>query len=152
MYTLKKEYIMTTREFYLANKEKVLESNRKRRRENLDKSRKQARDSYHKRKWATTPNRLLRYAKARAVKKGLDFDLTLEDIVIPELCPIFKQPLLSGDSKFNPSIDRIDPDKGYTKDNIQIISKLANSMKWNASPKELEAFCRGYLSLLKEVT
>lgn len=37
----------------------------------------------------------------------------------------------------SPSIDRIDSTKGYTRDNIQIISWKANSIKRNASLEEL---------------
>lgn len=39
-----------------------------------------------------------------------------------------------------PSIDRIDSTKGYTKDNIQVISSKANTMKSNASVEELRMF------------
>ena len=38
----------------------------------------------------------------------------------------------------SPSIDRIDSTKGYTPDNIQIISWKANRIKGYASVQELE--------------
>ena len=57
-----------------------------------------------------------------------------------------------GDPKYCPSIDRIIPSLGYIKENIQIMSALANKMKWDASTDELRAFCEGYLRLLKEGT
>lgn len=44
-----------------------------------------------------------------------------------------------------PSIDRIDSTRGYTPDNIQVISDLANSMKQNATIDQLVAFARGVL-------
>jgi hypothetical protein len=48
-------------------------------------------------------------------------------------------------SWLNPSLDRIDPNKGYTKDNIQIISVRANAMKSNAQIKDLITFAKGIL-------
>lgn len=37
------------------------------------------------------------------------------------------------------TVDRIDPAKGYTKDNVRIISWRANRLKSNATISELEA-------------
>jgi hypothetical protein len=106
-----------------------------------------SRDSYHKRK--TIPKNiitnLLKYAKARAKQKNLEFSLTREDIIIPEFCPYLKVKLEKGHFKYTPSIDRIDSTKGYTKDNIQIISKQANAMKWDSNPEELIQFAKSVL-------
>ena len=41
---------------------------------------------------------------------------------------------------FTPTIDRIDNSKGYTPDNIQIITNKANSMKNSADFKMLNNF------------
>jgi hypothetical protein len=61
-------------------------------------------------------------------------------------CPIMETTFtIGGDTNTSPSLDRIDPTKGYTPDNIQIISTLANSMKSNASNAELLQFCTYYL-------
>lgn len=78
-------------------------------------------------------------AKARALKKGLEFSLVLKDIVIPDVCPIFGIKLIKGDNKRedgSPSIDRIDNSKGYSKDNIIIISWRANKLKGESSHEE----------------
>lgn len=86
--------------------------------------------------------------KRRAELKGLEFNLTEEDIIIPDKCPILEVPLIIGDKdnyEYSPSIDRINNSKGYIKGNIQIISKKANSMKNCASYKELQAFCKNVL-------
>lgn len=88
---------------------------------------------------------LLRSAKNRAQKYGLDFNLEEKDITIPIHCPVFGFPLVMHEGRnggrFNsPSLDRIDPEKGYVKGNIQIISYKANAMKSNASKEELLKF------------
>lgn len=75
--------------------------------------------------------KILDRAKGRAIRKKLDFDLELEDIIIPELCPVFKAPIKV------PSIDRIDSLRGYTKDNIRIIENRANMLKNNATIEEI---------------
>jgi hypothetical protein len=96
---------------------------------------------------------LFRSAKKRALKKGLEFNIELRDIHIPRKCPILKVPLICS-TRYSPSIDRIYPDKGYTKDNIAVISTLANSMKANATPKELLIFSRNikkYMDLYQEI-
>ena len=97
----------------------------------------------------------LAQCRKRALKRGLEFNLTEEDIVIPERCPILEVPLVIGESsdyEYSPSIDRIDNSKGYIKGNIQIISKKANSMKNCASYEELQAFCRNVLRYSLNIT
>jgi hypothetical protein len=91
-------------------------------------------------------------AKRRAFKKNLDFNLTLEDISIPELCPILKIPFIIGtksDYERTPSLDRIDNNLGYTKSNVQIITKKANSMKNSATSEELLLFANWILKNYK---
>jgi hypothetical protein len=83
---------------------------------------------------------IIKDVKKRAKLKGLEFSLTHEDISIPDVCPILDIPLFRGKGKQtanSPSIDRIDSTKGYTKDNIQIISTKANTIKSNATFSEL---------------
>jgi hypothetical protein len=87
---------------------------------------------------------LLRNAKYRAKKFGLPFDITIEDIVIPELCPILGKPLIYGEGKgsghgMSPSIDRLRPELGYVRGNINVISQKANRIKTNARPEEVMA-------------
>lgn len=86
----------------------------------------------------------IRYTKSRAKQLGIEFNLTPEDIIFPDICPILNKHLqrneTKGPSRYSPSIDRIDNDKGYTVDNIQIISMKANTMKCDASVEELQRF------------
>ena len=86
--------------------------------------------------------------KQRALNNNIEFNINIDDIVIPEKCPILEKPLEIGTKnnyEFSPSIDRIDNSKGYIKGNIQIISKKANSMKNSASLDELKTFCKNIL-------
>ena len=92
---------------------------------------------------------MLKTVRHRAKKKGYDFDLELEDIVIPEYCPVLDIKLVNyydtgikGGRHDSPSCDRIDNTEGYVKGNIQIISNLANTMKGAASPEELIKFAQ----------
>lgn len=97
----------------------------------------------------------LTQCKKRALEKGLDFNLTEKDIIIPEKCPILEVPLVIGkcsNYEYSPSIDRIDNSKGYVRGNIQIISKKANSMKNCASYEELQAFCKNVLRYSLNIT
>lgn len=80
----------------------------------------------------TPVGKIYNRAKSRANKKGIEFNIELSDIVIPDVCPVLKL------KEFTPSIDRIDPSKGYIKGNIRIISNRANMLKNNASVEELE--------------
>lgn len=84
------------------------------------------------------------------------FDLELSDIIIPEVCPILGIPLVFGKSdkgytskasEGSPSIDRIDPDGGYIKGNVVIISWRANRIKGNATIDELIKLADFYKAL-----
>jgi hypothetical protein len=88
---------------------------------------------------------LLNASKQRAKLKSREHSITLEDIKdlypVDGKCPVFGFNLEFNDAGFretSPSIDRIDSDKGYTKDNIQIISWKANRLKAYATVEDLE--------------
>ena len=86
-------------------------------------------------------NYFLRNAKRRALKKNLTFNISLEDLIFPEYCPLLNIKLNIGTYYANSnsySIDRIDPSKGYIKGNVQIISHRANTLKGNATLEELK--------------
>ena len=76
---------------------------------------------------------LLYCVKNRSRKRGLPFNLTIEDIVIPKVCPVLNIPLYfttTGQATDNsPSIDRVKPELGYVKGNVYVISKRANTIK-----------------------
>jgi hypothetical protein len=86
-------------------------------------------------------------AKVRAKKNNLNFNIELEDIQIPEICPILNIPLFSNITKEgnvpqpsinSPTLDKIIPELGYVKGNIRIISNKANRLKSNMTIKELK--------------
>jgi hypothetical protein len=96
-----------------------------------------------KRKWIrkNPVSYLLCAAKARAKKRGILFNLSHEDIVIPEKCPVLGIKLKISDKTIScnsPSVDRINPKMGYVKGNVAVISYRANSIKNDATSKELE--------------
>jgi hypothetical protein len=99
------------------------------------------------------PEYLIWYrAKSNAKEGNYDFNITPEDIIIPDKCPLLGIEL-STDPSMNHNdsyytIDRIDSSKGYIKGNIQIISYLANTMKNNASKEQLVTFAKNILSNL----
>ena len=74
----------------------------------------------------------------------LDFDLTYETLkpLIPEYCPVFNAnfkwtPGKKGRGNPNkPSIDRINSAKGYTLDNIIVVSWRANDLKADGTPEK----------------
>ena len=102
------------------------------------------------------PRRKLLYpARKRAKQKGLECNIQLEDIVIPDRCPVLGIALKSnigagagggGEYDYAPTLDRIDNSRGYTKDNICVISRKANSLKGDASIDEIKAILT-YMSL-----
>lgn len=119
----------------------------------------------HKAKWrkhAEDPNKRIRWLleriKAKCGKLGLEFDLTVDDIIIPEKCPVLGRPLKFGVDRQqsyerrgdapptddSPSVDRIDSSRGYTKDNIIVVSWRANRIKGNATPEELQMLADFY--------
>ncbi len=81
---------------------------------------------------------LLCNPRARARKKGWEFNLTEEDVIIPEYCPVLKVKLdkVGSGSSYTPSIDRIDPSKGYVKGNIRVVSHRANTLLSDGSLEE----------------
>lgn len=98
------------------------------------------------------PEFLIYHAKNRAKKRGIAFEITASDLLWPTHCPVFGFELDYGARKSlqnnAPTLDRIDPAKGYVKGNVQVISWRANRLKADATVEEirrlaayLEVFC-----------
>ena len=96
--------------------------------------------------------RLLNYARRNAKRRGEECSLELKDIIIPEYCPVLGIKLEPGSHSHqdcSPSVDRIDSTKGYSKDNVWIISARANRIKNNATIEEIGMLYEALKSLLK---
>ena len=78
--------------------------------------------------------------KSNARNSGIPFEISYGDLEYPIYCPMLGTKLnyfadkISNDS---PSFDRIDPAKGYTKENTIICSFLANKIKTDANTDEI---------------
>lgn len=91
-------------------------------------------------------------AKRNGVPVGfasvMEFALYVKSIA-PAKCPVFDCPFVErgkGFSPWSPSIDKKDPALGYVPGNIQVISMLANAMKRDATPEQLQQFAQWVLS------
>lgn len=100
------------------------------------------------RRWrSTTGGRaqsLWKMAKTRATRQKLAFDLTkdwIQEQVEQGACAVTNLPFSleanGGRSPWAPSLDRIDPEKGYTKDNVQVVCWLYNNAKHTYSHDDI---------------
>lgn len=94
---------------------------------------------------------LLHSAKYRATKEGLEFDLDIQWMIEqPEYCKFTGAKLsykengtdYSNRNPFAASVDKINPTKGYTKDNCQIVCWWFNCAKQRYSVEEVVSLCR----------
>lgn len=87
-------------------------------------------------------------AKSRAAAKGVPFKLCLDDVPeIPPICPLLGIPIKCGSRHADaesPTLDRIIPELGYIKGNVQIISRRANQIKNDASFDEFETMYKNW--------
>lgn len=119
----KEQYLIYKKEYYQENKEHLLDLEKANRLKNPGKF-------------------LWKAAKKRAKEKELPFNIDVEDIIIPEKCPIFEFPLVIGNSiqerDNSPSLDRIIPELGYVKGNVKVISFKANTLKRDGHIEDFE--------------
>ncbi len=90
--------------------------------------------------------RLLSSVKSRSKSKAIPFDLSIEDIIIPEYCPKtgIKLVVHTERGKFydTPSLDRIDSTKGYIKNNVQVVCYWYNVAKLHFTEEIILALCK----------
>jgi len=97
---------------------------------------------------------MLKSAGRRARKGGYVCTITVHDIVIPKFCPLLGIKLERGNGKLNPaspSLDKIIPDLGYVPGNVWVVSHRANSIKQNATPKELQTLVDNLFKVLRKL-
>ena len=96
--------------------------------------------------------RMLREAKRRSKKRNIYFNITVNDFKIGNECPILGMPFEVGRDNWqnSPSLDRIDNRRGYEKDNVIVVSMMANSIKNQATPKQIKQVGDFYEKLYAE--
>jgi len=98
--------------------------------------------------------RQLTVVKNRSSKKAHEFDLTIEylqDMWADQnsICAISGLPMIPHlGSEYAASIDRVDSDKGYTKDNVRLVCMRANLMKNYLADHDLIWWCRAVVNNL----
>lgn len=107
-------------------------------------------DASKKRQARLTPQEvviehLLRAARQRAKRHNIPITITKADIIVPTHCPVLGIALQRnkrGKSlDTSPSLDRLDPLKGYVPGNIMVISMRANQIKSNGTLEEHQKIC-----------
>ena len=81
-------------------------------------------------------------AMARAAKIGVPFDVQLSDFIDATHCQLtaieFRQPANSGIvGPFSPSIDRVEPEKGYVRGNTRVVLMAVNAAKGTGTDEDL---------------
>ena len=117
-------------------------------------------DRFNKRYRVNPIPQLISGFRNRAKKQNVPFNLTVDDMKdliknAADICPALGvkmeiAKLYANDSNYSPSFDRIDPKKGYTKNNIVIISNRANRIKSDATVDEIRKVADFYEKLLKD--
>ena len=91
--------------------------------------------------------RLAYKAKERATKRGLPFSISVRNSLIsnpPSICDCCNKKLDYSlghgrrNNKDSPSLDRLDNNKGYTKENTRVICFRCNELKNNGTLEELK--------------
>jgi hypothetical protein len=146
----KQSQLIAARKYRENNKEKTKAATKKWRENNRDKF------NSARRNWRSKNlvRCLFLEARSRAKRKGVEFSIEIDDIPeIGEFCPIFGDKFPPHDVRktpFSPSIDRIDPKKGYIKGNVWIIGYRANLVKNDGTANEHQKIADAMNKMLKE--
>ncbi|MGY6517454.1 MAG: hypothetical protein ACXIUZ_01950 [Lysobacteraceae bacterium] len=98
--------------------------------------------------------KLIRDARRRADRIGVEFDLTFEWVegrILQGRCERTGLPFYLEQSKWqfagplSPSLDRIDPEKGYTTDNTRVVVWVYNQAKGRYGDGVVLAMAKGLL-------
>ena len=97
--------------------------------------------------------------KKRASFAKVPFELSKENMIEifdngGDTCPVFGFKYIKDADKNNrdyaPSLDRIDPKKGYTKENTIVVSMLANRIKTDATIDQIGKVYQFYKNIIKK--
>jgi hypothetical protein len=99
---------------------------------------------------------MIQNARVRARAAGVPFTIVASDVIIPTNCPILGIPLFQalgrkGGADNSPSLDRVEPERGYVPGNILVISNRANRLKSDASIEELRSIASFYATFERGV-
>lgn len=156
----RKEY---NKKYYQDNKESILIQQKNYRADNKEKvrdmKRKYRSNYFNIMKYTDISMSFLSYKIGKMKASTKDVTLTAEELLelIPKdlKCPVFGTKFSFGKGhnwkykQNSMSVDRIDNNKGYNKDNIVIVSFKANAMKSSATLKELYQVADFYYKLEK---
>ena len=128
----KKTQLAKQKKKYWENRDAIITAKREDRKNNPDKHRRWANS------WgANNPKKtMFNSARSRAKKLGLLFDITIEDIHIPDECPVFSTPFGKGGRYARDNsmtLDRKNTALGYVPGNVFVISWRANRLKSNGT-------------------
>lgn len=145
------------KQWYIKNKNLTLSRSKKRREEKsfIIKIKRKNYYDYLKSSWKGLMMLRLNNIKKRAKLSRLEYNLDLNFMMnlLAECnytCRYLNEKFTLEPSAYTMSVDRVDSSKGYTKDNIQLISLLANQMKSNATQYQLERFAKGVLNGIRK--
>lgn len=137
-----------TREYLREWRKRNPEKERATKRRYKEKHRERYRETQRNWKRKNPVKLLLWYAKSRAKRYGLPFNLTEEDIVIPTRCPVLGIPLVKlavgVRQDGTPSLDKVVNSRGYVRGNVLVVSWRANGLKGDATKKEMTKLAEFY--------
>lgn len=133
--------------YYQKNKDSIIKATKKWAEANPER----VKEIQKKSRQSNDKRRLFNLVKNRSKNKDIEFNLTIDDIIIPKSCPYLETSFIYGDPNKGMSVDRIDNSKGYIKGNIEVISLQANRMKNVASIEELKVFAKNILIKYEDI-
>src|SRR5690242_5681781 len=97
-------------------------------------------------------SRKCRSLKTKSLKQSIPFDLTssfLEELYEDQLglCHYTGMPMRLDSSEMEPdslSVDKVDPQKGYVRDNVVLCTSFANTLKGTKTVNEFKSLLRNY--------
>jgi len=157
-----KQYRQDNKERLRQYRQDIKEHIKQYRQNNKEKINEQHKQYYRRNPQRTMIRNMLCDSKRRHKEKGFskeDYNVTKEFLlsILPEHCSVLGIKLecnygkgVGKQSPNSPSLDRIDNSKGYTQDNVRIISWRANDLKSDSTPEERKLLHEDDLRLEKK--